>query len=496
MHIHETMTSLRTSPSIALLCLKNREWIIHFLLESFTDQQTAHSLDKLQLALIQYMEKNFDASDNQEPDSVNELDFDQDNSLTTYELKAKRYIQDWTNKGFLSNYQNDQGIIFYELSSHTNKTLDWLQNLKKEEFVGTESKFKYIFNQLKELVENTNDDVESRIQLLEQKKLEIEQQIDRLKIGENIHIYEEFQITPRFKEINQSAKELLSDFKEVEENFKSITKDIYQRHAEGNLYKSDLLQLAFDSLDTLKESSQGKSFYAFWSFLLDPNLQNEWDSLVSSLYTTLQEKNILVDDFFLRGMKKYLHQAGQKVYKANDRMAEKLGRIIRENEASQAALTKTIIQDIKKSLLTLNKQNAKPDVSFELETSVDIKIPFERKLTYEKSEQVNYETPPTLANNNLNESEQLSKLFAHVHIDKKKIKRHIQNILAKQSQVSIQEVIEKHGGLSQGLPELFGFMDVIKDFKHTVNDEQQQRICFDQIQQKTIQIPEIIVIRT
>ena len=177
-------------------------------------------------------------------------------------------------------------------------------------------------------------------------------------------------------------------------------------------------------------------------------------------------------------------------------MAEKLGRIIRENEASQAALTKTIIQDIKKSLLTLNKQNAKPDVSFELETSVDIKIPFERKLTYEKSEQVNYETPPTLANNNLNESEQLSKLFAHVHIDKKKIKRHIQNILAKQSQVSIQEVIEKQGGLSQGLPELFGFMDVIKDFKHTVNDEQQQRICFDQIQQKTIQIPEIIVIRT
>lgn len=144
MHIHETMTSLRTSPSIALLCLKNREWIIQFLLESFTDQQTAHSLDKLQLALIQYTEKNFDASDNQEPDSVNELDFDQDNSLTTYELKAKRYIQDWTNKGFLSNYQNDQGIIFYELSSHTNKTLDWLQNLKKEEFVGTESKFKYI----------------------------------------------------------------------------------------------------------------------------------------------------------------------------------------------------------------------------------------------------------------------------------------------------------------------------------------------------------------
>lgn len=494
-NVQEISISLRTSPSITLLCLKNREWVIQFLLEAFPTQQPSNSSEKLQLALIKYIETNLDSiNDNDEFNLADDFNTDQDLSLTTYEAKAKRYIQHWTNKGFLSNYQDDQGIIFYELSSHTNKTLDWLQSLTKEEFVGTESKFKYIFSQLKELVENTNDNVENRIQVLEQKKLEIEQQIQRLKIGEDINVYEEYQITPRFKEITQSAKELLSDFKEVEENFKSITKDIYQRHAEGNLYKSDILQFAFDSLDALKESSQGKSFYAFWSFLLNPSLQQEWDSLVISLYEMLQEKNIQIDDFFLRGMKKYLYQSGQKVYKANDRMAEKLSRIIRESEASQSALTKSIIQDIKKSLLILNKHNQKPDIGFELETSAEIKIPFEKKLSYEKSKPVDYKINPTLASMDLVHSEQLAKLFAHIHVDKKKIRQHIQGILLHQSQASIQELIDKQGGLSQGLPELFGYMDVIKDFKHTVNDEHQLRICFDQAQQKVIQIPEIIVI--
>ncbi|KAA6305854.1 hypothetical protein EZS27_042492, partial [termite gut metagenome] len=101
----------------------------------------------------------------------------------TYEARAKKYMQKWADVGFLTNYQNETGEVFYELSSHSSKTIDWLVNLKKEEYIGTESKFKTLFNQLKELVEFTNENREKRLQLLEDKKLEIEQQIQRLKMG-------------------------------------------------------------------------------------------------------------------------------------------------------------------------------------------------------------------------------------------------------------------------------------------------------------------------
>ena len=167
-------------------------------------------------------------------------------------------------------------------------------SLKKEEFVGTESKFNNILNQLKELVEFTNEDAEKRIELLEEKKLEIEQQIQQIKVGEDVKVFEEFEIVPRFNQLNHSAKELLSDFKEVEDNFKEITKGIYQKHADGSLTKSDILEFTFDALEALKESQQGKSFYAFWSFILNPELQHRWENLTKELYKTLEEKSIPV----------------------------------------------------------------------------------------------------------------------------------------------------------------------------------------------------------
>ena len=284
---------LNSSPSVELLRLRNRDVVIVFLNTMFPNQQGAISEEKIISQLADYLD--YRKIEKDEESDIEVID--------SYETKAKKYILSWTNKGFLTNYPDEQGEVFYELSSHSNKTIDWLASLKKEEFVGTESKFNNILNQLKELVENTNEDSEKRIQLLEEKKLEIEQQIQRIKTGEDIKVFEEFEIVPRFNQINQSAKELLSDFKEVEDNFKEITKGIYQKHADGSLSKSDILEFTFDALDALKESQQGKSFYAFWSFILNPDLQNKWESLTKELYKTLEEKSIPVSDPFLKGMK-------------------------------------------------------------------------------------------------------------------------------------------------------------------------------------------------
>ena len=67
--------------------------------------------------------------------------------------------------------------------------IDWLAGLKQEEYIGTESKFKSIISQLRELVEYTNEDREKRLQLLEDKKMEIEHQIQQLQMGEYVKVY-------------------------------------------------------------------------------------------------------------------------------------------------------------------------------------------------------------------------------------------------------------------------------------------------------------------
>ena len=370
-----------------------------------------------------------------------------------------------------------------------------MASLKKEEFVGTESKFNNILNQLKELVENTNEDAEKRIQLLEERKLEIEHQIQRIKTGEDVKVFEEFEIVPRFNQINQSAKELLSDFKEVEDNFKEITKGIYQKHSDGSLTKNDILEFTFDALEELKESQQGKSFYAFWSFILNPDLQNKWESLTRELYKTLEEKSIPVNDPFLKGMKRHLHSAGQKVYKANDKMAEKLSRIIRENESSKSEVTKNIIQGIKKQLVEISKTKKKPEISFELETEIEINIPFERRLTTEQSEEVIYKNKPKIADEDIASSDHLVRLFSQSNIDKELLRKRIKDILKEKSQTTLLDVVENYGGLEKGLPELFGYIGIVKEFKHFINPEKTQSIVFDIENRKQIKIPEIILSR-
>ncbi len=117
-------------------------------------------------------------------------------------------------------------------------------------------------------------------------------------------------------------------------------------------------------------------------------------------------------------MKKHLHSAGQKVYKANDKMAEKLSRIIRENESSKSEATKTIIQEIKKQLVEISKTKKKPEISFELETEIEINIPFERKLTTEQSEEITYKDKPKIADEDITSSNHLVKLFSQSNIDK------------------------------------------------------------------------------
>ena len=474
---------LNNSPSVDLLKLRNREIIITFLANTFSNQLSVVSSEMIHNQLADYLE------------AVQIEIYEESEILFSdnYEIKANKFIQNWTNKGFLTNYQNETGDVFYELSSHSSKTLDWLSSLKKEEYVGAESKFKNIFNQLKELVEFTNEDIEKRIQLLEDKKLKIEQQIQRIKIGEDVKVFQDFEIVPRFNQLTKSAKELLSDFKEVEDNFKEITKDIYLKHAEGSLSKSHILEFTFDAIDELKNSQQGKSFYAFYTFILTPALQEEWGNLTKELYKTLEVKEIEITDYFLKGMKKNLHSSGQKVSKANDKMAEKLSRIIRENEASNSEITKNIIQDIKKSLIELSKAKIKPDVSFELETDIEINIPFERKLTFEQSEELTYKTKPKLADEDISHSNHLNKLFQLSAIDKGILRKRIKEVLREKSQTTIAEVIENFGGIEKGLPELFGYIVIVKEFKHSINPDKKQRIEFDIENKKSILIPEIIL---
>jgi hypothetical protein len=65
--------------------------------------------------------------------------------------------------------------------------------------------------------------------------------------------------------------------------------------------------------------------------------------------------------------------------------------------------------------------------------------------------------------------------------------------LRNKSQTTLFEVIESNGGITKGLPEVFSYIGIIKEFKYTMSPEKTQRVIFDDEQNKSIQIPEIIL---
>ena len=480
MDINQLVQTLNNSPSVKLLKMRSAEFFLAFVTSVF-DEQMAIGEEKLQMLLENRL-------DNQREDIT-----DEDTNIETLgesnETRAKRLIKEWTDKGLFANYQNEDGEIIYELSSHTSKVIDWVTSLKKEEYIGTESKFKTLFSQLKDLVEFSNEDREKRLELLRQKKEDIERQIESLEMGEEIEVYEDYQIEPRYNSLNKLAKELLSDFKEVDDNFKKIIKQIYKRQTE-NEGKKDILNYIFDAYAELKDSQQGKSFYAFWEFLLSSELQKEWDELTDLLYKTLDKRNIDSKDKFLKEMKKHLFDAGEKVSKTNDRMSEKLSLIIRNNGNSDTQATKQVINDIKKMLLNTAQNKERNNTSLNYEV-IELKLPTERQLNLTPKQEVEYNNIPTEADLDINELERIDKLYNYHQIDRRILRKRIDIILRENTQTTLAEVIEQNNGIEKGLSELFGYIAILKEYKTIVSDNRTQEIIFSK--NKTITIPEIII---
>lgn len=110
---------LENSPSVALLRAKSCSTIIEFFTIVFGETTTI-SYENIHSQLADFL-NNHNIEDDEEND--NQI-FD------TYEEKAIKQIRKWTDRGFLTNYRNEDGEIYYELSSHSSKVIDWLSGLK------------------------------------------------------------------------------------------------------------------------------------------------------------------------------------------------------------------------------------------------------------------------------------------------------------------------------------------------------------------------------
>jgi len=476
---------IKNSPTLKMIRGGNATLIISFLQAQFketNEQPIPYNIFIQQLA--DYL------------DNLNYQD-EEDNDLNNFTLdsfnKAKKYIDKWANELFryLSIYTDENSKeVMVVPTKYTSRVFQIMELLKERKFVGTESKFKDIFNKLRELIDNSIDNPAKKIEELEKQKAEIENEIRRIKREQKVTTFENYQIKSRFDDITKLTNELIGDFREVEDNFKIIVRNIIEKQTDKSLSKGKLLQYTFDSLDDLKDTDQGKSFYAFWNFLLDDASQDELKMLIEEVYNILEDRNIEYHDRFLRRAKIVLHSSGRKVWDSNNLLADKLTRIIAEKNLEERKKARETINSIRQLALQMIDKKQVFDTYIEIDGEAEIYLPMERKLGEEQilSE---FNDQPKSAENIL-DFESLSNLTNLKNVNRKQLLNNIETLLNEREVITLSEVLKEFPA-TKGLAEILGYISLIQtNDKYILNQNETEYLSFSKSNDKFLKAPQVI----
>jgi hypothetical protein len=483
--ITKVKSLIDSAVTLKLLRARNLSLIITFLHREYKAvDQIAVPYQSLIQKLADYLEE-IEYTDDDDEISTEKI-------ILEFDEKAKLYIDRWIDSHYLRNIMDDTSKEpFVLLSKHVEKTFQIFELLKEKEFVGTESKFKDIFIKLRDIIENASPDKEKRLVELEKRKQAIDEEIRRIQIDGYVNTYEDYQIKSRFDEVNRLSNELIGDFKEVEDNFKDITRKIYERQQKTDLTKGELLRETFDALYELKSTDQGKSFYAFWQFMLDDESQRIFQSLTKEVYQVLEDRGIEVSSRSLRKFKSLLHLAARKVLDKNSILADKLSREIISRDQLESRKTRELMSAIRQLAIQRIQKPTNKEIWLELDGNPEIYLPMERKLG-EKPEINTFESKAEKNVLVLSDMDELSKIYSTDLIDKKILLANINELLRDRSQVSLQEVIDEKG-ITKGLAELLAYITLINTSgKFIVNENIKETILFDDASKKYLEVPQII----
>lgn len=170
--------------------------------------------------------------------------------------RGLEYLNDWAgnDKGWLRKfYLAGSDEAQFDLSPSSEKAIAWLSSLQERSFVGTESRLLTLFDLLKQMREGSETDPQIRIAELQRKREEIDAEMARVLNGD-LPIMDETAVKDRFQQFTQLARELLTDFREVEQNFRLLDRRVRERITLWDGSKGELLQEILNESDTIANS--------------------------------------------------------------------------------------------------------------------------------------------------------------------------------------------------------------------------------------------------
>ncbi len=407
---------------------------------------------------------------------------------------AQNYLNEWAdnNKGWLRKfYPPDSDEPHFDLTPATEKAISWLENLTERSFVGTESRLLTLFELLRQMSEGSQTDPQIRITELKKRREEIDSEINSIKDGD-ISVLDDTGLKDRFQQFIQLARELLTDFREVEHNFRILDRHVRERIALWEGAKGELLEEIMGERDAISDSDQGKSFRAFWDFLMSQSRQEEFSRLLEQILSLPPIKSIHPEDRLKRVHYDWL-EAGEHTQRTVAKLSEQLRRFLDDQAWLENRRIMDILHSIENNALAIREDLPSGNFVTVSDISPTIDLPLERPLFRPSLK-------PLISSMVLEEGDadvDTAALYAQVAIDRKKLKRNIRHELQARKAVSLAEIVTCYP-LDHGLAELVAYLQLAVDWPHkSVNEDIKDKVTWQSDMGVTRQaiLPRIIFMR-
>jgi hypothetical protein len=381
---------------------------------------------------------------------------------------AGEYLDEWSrnDKGWLRKfYPPGSDEAHFDLTPATEKALAWLESLTQRVFVGTESRMLTVFELLRQMVTGAQTDAEARIAELEKRKGEIDRDIERIRSGE-LGLLDDTALRDRFQQVSSVSRELLSDFREVEHNFRQLDRSVREKIATWEGRKGQLLEGFFGERDAIADSDQGRSFRAFWDFLMSPSRQEELSDLLEKVFALPAIDSLDADPRLKRIHYDWL-EAGEQTQRTVARLSQQLRRYLDDQAFLENKRIMQLLQEIEASALAVREtppQGAFMEVD---EPAPTVLLPMERPLY----------SPPVkpLISAEVTPGEEegidAEVLFDQVLVDKTRLQANIRRMLGVRHQVTLNEVTRAYP-LQHGLAEVVAYLCLAAEDVNAVFDEE------------------------
>lgn len=404
--------------------------------------------------------------------------------------RPEAYLADWAmpERGWLrSFYPEHSDEVHYEATSAFEKAYAFLHGLAERSFVGTESRLHTVVELLRQIVHGTDEDPTARLAVLRKQRDDIDRQISDVEAG-NLDVLDGTAVRDRYQQFAATARELLSDFREVGERFRDLDRQARERIASWDGAKGDLLAELVDTRADIGSSDQGASFQAFYDFLLSEERQDE----LGELLRRAQDVSAVSADRRLATVHHDWAEAAERTQRTVRQISEQLRRFLDDRVWIENRRVVDLIRVIE--ALALEVKDAPPDAGMEVDIpGVPIVLPTERPLyVVRESSEVDSMLAPQL-----DEDLDLTALLAQSFVDKARLADNLRAVIPEGSGALLTDVVDLYP-IEQGAAEIVGYL-TIDDGDLDVEMDEAEETVIDYVdgdgQPRRARMPKVTVTR-